>query len=76
MDLDRARVLISEIEERRIELAGIFGTVVQAPAPKTERAPQKCSKCNQTGHTARTCPNNQNSPTLELKAEPQEDVVS
>jgi hypothetical protein len=50
LDIDRARQLLTEIEERQSELAGLLiGTAVAA------RKPQRCGKCGQEGHNARQC---------------------
>ena len=48
--LSRIKTLIGEIEEKETELTALMGGGVTK-----ERAPQKCSKCGQLGHTARTC---------------------
>ena len=52
MDLDtqKVRELLDKRDEIDKELQEIFGT-----QPK-ERKPTTCSKCGQSGHTARTCP--------------------
>ena len=54
LDIDtqivRVKDLIAKREEIDAELSTIFGV-----APKV-RKPQRCSHCNEEGHTARTCP--------------------
>ena len=50
MDIDTARIreLLNRRDEIDTELAALFtGT--------KERKPQKCSRCQQEGHSARTC---------------------
>lgn len=46
--LTRIRTLIDEIENRESELNSLM-------AGGNSRRPQKCSKCGQEGHSARTC---------------------
>jgi hypothetical protein len=54
LDIDtqitRVKDLIAKREEIEAELSAILGVT-----PKT-RKPQRCSKCNEEGHSARTCP--------------------
>ncbi len=52
--LTRIRTLIDEIDNRERELNSLM-------AGGAARRPQKCSKCGQEGHSARTCP--QETPT-------------
>jgi hypothetical protein len=57
MDIDtqiaRVKDLIAKREAIDAELATVFGM-----APKT-RKPLRCSVCNEEGHSARTCPQQQ-----------------
>jgi hypothetical protein len=57
LDIDthiaRVKDLIARREEIDVELAAILGVT-----PKV-RKPQRCSHCNEEGHTARTCPQQQ-----------------
>ncbi|MCG2645815.1 MULTISPECIES: C2HC-type zinc finger protein [Bradyrhizobium] len=53
-DIEKAKELIEQREEIDRQLAAIFNGST-ASAVKT-RAPQKCSRCNKEGHSARTCP--------------------
>jgi hypothetical protein len=48
-DIARAKQLIEEREEIDRQLAVIFGG-------GKVRSAQKCSRCDQEGHTARNCP--------------------
>jgi len=49
IDTNRVRELLNKRDEIEAELAAIFtGT--------KERKAQRCSKCGEEGHTARTCP--------------------
>jgi hypothetical protein len=54
MDIDtqitRVKDLIAKREEIDTELSGILGITPRA------RKSQRCSVCNEEGHTARTCP--------------------
>jgi hypothetical protein len=54
MDIDtqiaRVKELIAKREEIDAELSAMLGVV-----PKAKKS-QRCSVCNQEGHTARTCP--------------------
>jgi hypothetical protein len=54
MDIDnqiaRVKELIAKREEIDAELSAMFGV-----APKGRKS-QRCSTCNEEGHTARTCP--------------------
>ena len=54
MDIDtqieRVKNLIAKREEIDAELSGILGV-----SPRVRKA-QRCSTCNEEGHTARTCP--------------------
>jgi Zinc knuckle len=54
MDIDshiaRVKDLIAKREAIDAELSAIFGVT-----PKS-RKPQRCSICNEEGHSARTCP--------------------
>jgi len=54
LDIDtqiaRVKDLIAKREEIDAELSTIFGVT-----PKV-RKPQRCSICNEEGHSARTCP--------------------
>ena len=44
-------------QEARVEVQGVGGTTAEAIVlTAQERAPRKCSMCNSTEHTARTCP--------------------
>lgn len=63
VDISRARELLSkreelanELSEIDAELGGIFSGNGSGKS-KSKRAPQKCSKCGEEGHSARTCPN-------------------
>jgi hypothetical protein len=57
LDIDsritRVKDLIAKRDEIDAELSVILGV-----APKV-RKPQRCSICNEEGHTARTCPQQQ-----------------
>jgi hypothetical protein len=57
LDIDtqiaRVKDLVARREKIDIELSAIFGV-----APKI-RKPQRCSICNEEGHSARTCPKQQ-----------------
>jgi hypothetical protein len=57
LDIDtqitRVKDLIAKREEIDAELSAILGVT-----PKV-RKPQRCSKCNEEGHSARTCPQQQ-----------------
>jgi hypothetical protein len=57
MDIDsqiaRVKELIAKREEIDAELSAMLGVV-----PKGRKA-QRCSICNEEGHTARTCPQKQ-----------------
>jgi hypothetical protein len=57
LDIDtqitRVKDLIAKREEIDAELFAILGVT-----PKV-RKPQRCSKCNEEGHSARTCPQQQ-----------------
>lgn len=59
MDFDTARIreLLDQRDAIDDELAGIFRGIA---APGVRRT-LKCSHCNQAGHTARSCPQKQNS---------------
>jgi hypothetical protein len=46
----RVKDLITRREEIDAELSGILGVTPKA------RKSQRCSTCNEEGHTARTCP--------------------
>jgi hypothetical protein len=54
MDIDtrieRVKTLIAKREEIDAELSGMLG------ATSRVRKTQRCSTCNEEGHTARTCP--------------------
>ena len=54
MDIDtqiaRVKALISERERIEAELSAMLGVV-----PKGKKS-QRCSICNEEGHSARTCP--------------------
>jgi hypothetical protein len=50
IDVERVKDLIAKREEIDAELSCILGI-----APKV-RKPQRCSICNEEGHSARTCP--------------------
>ena len=54
MDIDtqieRVKNLIAKREEIDAELAGMLGVTPRV------RKTQRCSTCNEEGHTARTCP--------------------
>jgi len=54
MDIDtqieRVNNLIAKREEIDAELAGMLGVTPRV------RKTQRCSTCNEEGHTARTCP--------------------
>ncbi|PIT02753.1 hypothetical protein TSA1_19840 [Bradyrhizobium nitroreducens] len=54
MDIDtqiaRVKDLIAKREEIDTELSSILGVTPKA------RKPQRCSNCNEEGHSARTCP--------------------
>ena len=54
MDIDtqieRVKNLIAKREEIDAELSGILGIAQRV------RKTQRCSTCNEEGHTARTCP--------------------
>ncbi len=52
MDIDTSRVreLLNKRDEIDAELTSIFTS-------SRERKAQKCSVCQQEGHSARTCPN-------------------
>jgi len=49
----RIKDLIAKREEIDAELSGVLGI-----SPKV-RKPQRCSVCDQEGHSARTCPQQQ-----------------
>jgi hypothetical protein len=51
--LMRIKDLIETKERVDTELEGLIG----GPSERRKRAPQKCSNCEQEGHTARSCPN-------------------
>jgi hypothetical protein len=57
LDIDsriaRVKELIAKREEIDVELSAILGV-----APRV-RKPQRCSICNEEGHSARTCPQQQ-----------------
>jgi hypothetical protein len=46
----RVKDLIAKREEIDAELSTILGVTAKA------RKPQRCSTCNEEGHSARTCP--------------------
>jgi hypothetical protein len=50
VDIDRARALLTEIEDRQNELTSLL-----TGNTALSRKPQKCSKCGQEGHNARQC---------------------
>ena len=54
MDIDtqieRVKHLIAKREEIDAELSGMLGATLRV------RKTQRCSTCNEEGHTARTCP--------------------
>jgi hypothetical protein len=50
MQIARVKDLITKREEIDAELSVILGVT-----PKTRKA-MRCSKCNEEGHTVRTCP--------------------
>jgi hypothetical protein len=52
IDIHIARVkdLIAKREEIDAELSAMLGVTAKA------RKPQRCSNCNEEGHSARTCP--------------------
>jgi hypothetical protein len=54
MDIDtqieRLKALIAKRKEIDAELSGILGVTPRV------RKTQRCSTCNEEGHTARTCP--------------------
>lgn len=49
IDVNRVRDLLDKRDEIDQELTAIFGGT-------KERKPQRCSKCTEEGHSARTCP--------------------
>ena len=57
LDIDtqiaRVKDLIAKREEIDTELSAILGVTVKV------RKPQRCSNCNEEGHSARTCPQQQ-----------------
>lgn len=50
-DIERAKELIAQREEIDGELAALFAN---GSKPST-RKPQRCSKCGEEGHSARSC---------------------
>lgn len=57
MDIDtqiaRVKDLIAKREEIDTELPTVLGVTTKV------RKPQRCSNCNEEGHSARTCPHRQ-----------------
>jgi len=51
--INRVKDLIAKREEIDAELSTILGVTSKT------RKPQRCSHCNEEGHTARTCPQQQ-----------------
>lgn len=59
MDTAKLRKLLDDRDAIDAEIA----STVNGDAPaKRERAPQKCSKCGEEGHSARTCVNKEKQP--------------
>jgi hypothetical protein len=52
IDIQHVRDLLNRREEIDRELAAIFA----GRGGSSERKPQRCSLCQQEGHSARTCP--------------------
>ena len=51
--ISRVKDLIAKREEIDAELSTMLGVTTKA------RRPQRCSNCNEEGHSARTCPQTQ-----------------
>ena len=51
--IERVKTLIAKREEIDAELSSLLGVTPRV------RKTQKCSVCNEEGHTARTCPQKQ-----------------
>lgn len=51
--ISRVKDLIDKREQIDAELSTILGVTAKA------RKPQRCSNCNEEGHSARTCPQQQ-----------------
>jgi hypothetical protein len=57
IELDERLMRIKDLIETKERVDAELEELIGGPSERRKRAPQKCSNCEEEGHTVRNCPN-------------------